>query len=638
MRFCFVASFALLTTVTPALAGNSAPQPVPIVDTIPVAKDIPYPGTMTLRVDATDLDRAIFRVEQSIPVAQPGRMTLLMPQWIPGNHAPRGQIEKLSGLVFRANGKVIPWTRDTVNVYAFHIDVPAGTKTVQASFQFLSATAADQGRIVVTQEMMNLQWEAVSLYPAGYFTRQIPVTASVTWPKGWQAATALRPAATSGDTVTYGTVSYDVLQDSPVFAGKYFRKDDLGEGVTLNTVADDPKELVVSEPILQLHRNLVTQTLKLFGAKHFDHYDFLHAITDRMGGIGLEHHRSSENQNDPGYFTDWAGSLLDHNLLPHEFTHSWNGKFRRPADLWTPDFRTPMRDSLLWVYEGQTQFWGHVLEVRSGLTSKQDKLDTLANIAAALDTLPGRVWRPLADTTNDPIISARRPKGWASWQRSEDYYNEGMLIWIEADAIIRQGTNGAKGMDDFARAFFGIRDGDWGQVTYNFDDIVKTLNGVMPYDWAKFLADRLTATGTGAPLAGFERSGYKLVFTDTPTSVTKLAMKTNKILSLQYSLGLAVGKGAKISAVVWDSPAFKAGLTVGQEIIAANGVAYTDDAIKAAITAAKGGTAPIRLTVKAETRVRDVNVQWNGGLRYPKFEKAAGAPDGPLDKLLTPRP
>ena len=638
MKLFLAASALALSLATPALAANSAPQPAPIVETIPAAKDIPYPGTMTLKVNATDLDRGIFTVEQRIPVAGAGRMTLLYPKWIPGNHAPRGQIEKLTGLLIEAGGKTLKWTRDPVDVYAFHIDVPAGAKTLDVSFEFASATAADQGRIVVTQEMMNLQWEAVSLYPAGYFTRQIPVTASVTWPKGWQAATALRPTATSGDTVTYGTVSYEVLQDSPVFAGKYFRKDDLGEGVTLNTFADDPKELVVSEPILQLHRNMVTQAIKLFGATHYDHYDFLHALTDRMGGIGLEHHRSSENQNDPGFFIDWPNALLDRNLLPHEFVHSWNGKFRRPADLWTPDFRTPMRDSLLWVYEGQTQFWGHVLEARSGLTSKQDKLDTLANIAAALDTLPGRAWRPLIDTTNDPIISARRPKGWASWQRSEDYYNEGMLIWIEADAIIRDGTNGAKGMDDFARAFFGINDGDWGQVTYTFDDVVKTLNNVMPYDWAKFLNDRLTQTGTGAPMGGFERSGYRLVFTDTPTNMQRIAMKTNKILALQYSLGLVIAKGAKISVVIWESPAFKAGLTVGQEIIAVNGVPYTDDAMKAAIIAAKTGTAPIRLTMKTETRVRDVNIQWNGGLRYPKFEKAAGAPDGPLDKLLAPRP
>ena len=631
------ASVLLLTTSPAALAANSAPQPVPFMDTIPAPRDTAYPGTMTLRVDATDLDRAIFRVRQTIPVTGAGPMTLLYPQWLPGNHGPRGQIDKLAGLRIEAAGKPVAWTRDPVDVFAFHLDVPDGAKSLEITFDFLSPTAGDQGRIMVTQEMTNLQWEAVSLYPAGYFTRQIPVSATVTWPKGWQAATALRPTKTSGDTVTYATVPYDVLQDSPVFAGKYFRKDDLGQGVVLNTFADTPKDLVAPASIIQLHRNLVTQAVELFGARHFDHYDFLHAITDRMGGIGLEHHRSSENQNEPGYFTDWAGSLPDHNLLPHEFTHSWNGKFRRGADLWTPDFKTPMRDSLLWVYEGQTQFWGHILEARAGLTSKQDKLDTIALIAARLDTLPGRQWRPLIDTTNDAIISARRPKPWSSWQRSEDYYNEAMLIWIEADAIIRDGTKGTKGMDDFARAFFGINDGDWGEVTYTFDDVVKTLGDVMPYDWRSFLTDRLTRTSTGAPLGGFARSGYTIVYTDTPTNSLVRQMKAGKYLDLTWSLGLSVGKGNKINAVVWDSPGFKADLTVGQEIVAVNGTPYTDDVMKAAVTAAKTDAAPIRLTVKTDARVRDLPVTWTGGLRYPRLEKT-GTSDGPLDLLLAPRP
>ncbi len=635
-----LAALLLATTASAAFAANSAPQPVPIVDTIPAAKDVPYPGTMTLRVDATDLDQNIFKVQQTIPVPTAGPMTLLFPAWLPGNHAPRGQVEKVAGLVIKAGGKVLTWKRDPVDVYAFHVDVPSGTRALDVSFSFLSATAADQGRIVVTREMLNLQWEAVSLYPAGYFTRQIPVSATVTYPGDFKAATALRPAieaapANGRYTVTYQTVNYEVLVDSPVFAGKYFRKDDLGQGVMLNTVADSAKELVVPNDVLAKHRELVTQAVKLFGARHFDHYDFLHAITDRMGGIGLEHHRSSENQNDPGYFTDFANSLPDHNLLPHEFVHSWNGKFRRGADMWTPDFKTPMRGSLLWVYEGQTQFWGHVLEARSGLTSKQDKLDALAGIAAALDNRPAREWRSLDDTTNDPVISARRPKGWTSYQRSEDYYNEGLLIWTEADAIIRQGTNGAKGMDDFAKAFFGINDGDWGQVTYTFDDVVSTLNGVYPYSWRAFLTDRLTQKER-APLGGFERSGYKLVYTDTPTNFTKQGMKANKFLDLTYSLGLNVAK-TKITAVQWGGPAFNAGLTVGPEIVAVNGVPYSEDVLKAAVTAAKGGKDVIRLTLKTDSLVRDVNVPWNGGLRYPKFEKAAGAPDGPLDKLLAPR-
>ena len=627
-----------LALSAPLSAQNSAPQPLPIVSTIPVARDIAFPGTMRLHVDATDIDQHVFRVRQTIPVPAAGRMTLLMPQWLPGNHAPRGQIEKLAGLVISAGGKQLTWKRDPIDMYAFHIDVPAGAAALDISFQFLSATMPDQGRVVVTREMLNLQWEAVSLYPAGYFTRRIPVSASVTYPAGWKAATALRPTAgaAGGPTITYQTVSYETLQDSPVFAGKYFRKDDLGQGVTLNTFADDPKELVVPADVLQKHRNLVTQSLRLFGARHYDHYDFLHAITNRMGGIGLEHHRSSENQNEPGYFTDWKNSLPDHNLLPHEFVHSWDGKFRRGADLFTPDFRTPMRDSFLWVYEGQTQFWGHVLEARSGMSSKSDILDKMANIAAGLDNRAGQTWRSLDDTTNDPIISARRPKGWTSWQRGEDYYNEGMLVWLEADAIIRQGTNNRRGMDDFARAFFGIKDGDWGVVTYTFDDLVRTLNSVYPYDWSSFLAKRLTEKSPRAPFGGFTRSGYRLDYGDTPNNASVIAAKSGGATDLSYSLGLAADKEGKITNVQWGSPAFVAKLTIGQTILAVDGKTYSGDAIKAAVTSAKGATRPIRLSIKRDDTLREVLINYSGGLRYPRLVKV-GKGEGPLDLLLKPR-
>ena len=641
--------FALiaLLAASPVFAQISAPQPVAHVDTIPVARDVPYPGTMTVRVDATDIDRGIVDIRQTIPVEGGKRVTLLLPAYLPGKHASRLELDKMAGLVIKAGGRTLVWKRDVVDVHAFHIDVPSGARSLDIAFQHLSATAADQGRITMTRAMMNLQFEQLAFYPAGYFTRAIPVTATVIYPAGWRAATALRPSleaapsrgpdgGPSALTVVYNTVSYEVLQDSPIFAGKYFRQDDLGNNVFLNTVADTEKELAAPPEVIARHRGLVDQAIKLFGTRQFDRYDFLHAITDRMGGIGLEHHRSSENQNEPGYFTDWAASLPDHNLLPHEFVHSWNGKHRLGADSWTPDFRTPKRNSLLWVYEGQTQFWGHILEARSGMTSKQDKLDTLASIAAALDTSAARSWRSLDDTTNDPIISPRRPKAWLSWQRSEDYYNEGMLIWIEADAIIREGTGGARGMDDFARSFFGLKEGDWGQVTYNFDDIVAGLNAVYAHDWRGFLTQRLTEKAPRAPLLGFERSGYKLVYTETPTNWAVRTMKLNKFLDLSHSLRMNVVK-AKISFVQWDGPAFRAGLTVGQEIVAVNGVPYTEDVLKTAVTAAKGGTTPIRLTMKTETLIRDVNVEYNGGHRYPRFEKAAGAPDGPLDRLLAAR-
>ena len=636
-RFARTAVLAATAVLAhPALAQNSTPQPLPIVQTIPAARDIPFPGIMRLEVDATDIQQGIWKVRQTIPVTQPGRTTLLYPQWLPGNHAPRGEIDKLAGLVVRANGQIVPWTRDPVDVFAFHLEVPSGATALEVEFGFLTATASDQGRIQVTREMLNLQWEDVSLYPAGYFTRQIPVSVTVIWPVGWQVATALRPTARAGNRITYGTVSFETLQDSPVFAGRHFRADDLGQGVTLNTVADSAEELKVSPEVLQKHRNLVTQAVRLFGARHFDHYDFLHAITDRMGGIGLEHHRSSENQNEPGYFTDWAASLPDHNLLPHEFVHSWNGKFRRGADLFTPDFRTPMRNSLLWVYEGQTQFWGHVLEARSGMSTKDEVLGKLAVIAAGLDIRKGREWRAMGDTTNDPIISARRPKGWTSWQRSEDYYNEGLLIWAEADAIIRNGTRNARGMDDFAKAFFGIRDGDWGVLTYDFDEVGRTLNGVYPYDWKRFLDERVNRTNSRAPLAGFTLSGYRLDYAEEPNRAHAAAMKAGKSTDLSYSAGMSLDKDGKITAVIWDGPAFRSGITVGQSIVAVGTRTYSEAGIKAAITSAKDGNAPILLTVKRGEEVRQLPLSWNGGLRYPRFTKI-GSGRGALDILLEPK-
>lgn len=627
-------SLAIASPLAAQEAIRSKPTALPVNDATPAPKDIPYPGgTIKLEVDASDTTQRIFRVKETIPVATSGPMTLLMPEWLPGNHAPRGQLEKLNGLTFTADGKPISWKRDPLNVFGFVIDVPQGTKQVVAQFQFLSATAGNQGRVVVTPKMQNIQWEAVSLYPAGYYTRQIPVQATVTYPAGWQAATALRGKRT-GDTVAYDVIDYEALQDSPVFAGEHFKAVDLGNNVTLNIVADDADELVYTPEQIAKHKRLVDEAGALFGSYHFDHYDFLLAITDEMGGIGLEHHRSSENQVEPGYFKKWSDgeALLDRNLLPHEFTHSWDGKFRRPDLLWTPDFRTPMQDNLLWVYEGQTQFWGYVLGARSGLFTKQETLDAYAQIAAKLDTTVGRQWRPMEDTTHDPIISARRPKGWVSWQRSEDYYNEGLMIWLEADAIIRKQTRGAKGLDEFAKAFFGVKPGDWGELVYNRQDVINTLNGIAPYDWAGFFQTYVDSPTRETPKGGFTMGGYKLVYGDTPNAITKAAEGANKIVDQSYGIGLIVKNDGEISSVIWDSRAFKAGLLVGAKIVAVNGDEYSGDVFKAAIKA----KAPFQIILKKDKYYRTLSLDYSGGLRYPRLEKT-GEGEGSLDKLLKPK-
>ncbi|WP_303808721.1 M61 family metallopeptidase [Sandarakinorhabdus limnophila] len=636
MRTFLLLASALIAA--PVLAQRSLPQPLPIVDAVPAAKDTPFPGTLRLHVDTTDTLHGVFKVEETIPVPPDlagKKMALLFPKWLPGKHAPRGEIEKLAGLEIRAGGQVLTWKRDPIDVFAFWVDVPAGATALDVRFQFLSATDGPQGRIVVTQDMLNLQPNSVSLYPAGWFTRQIPVSLSVSWPQGWQAASAMREASRDGSRVSYQTVDYETLVDSPFFAGRHFAKWDLGQNVTLNVVADDARFLKANDEQIGKHKALVTQAVKLFGTRQFDHYGLLLSLTEKMGGIGLEHHRSSENGVDTGYFTDWDRGPGRRNLLPHEFTHSWNGKHRRGADLVTPDFRTPMRNSMLWVYEGQTQFWGYVLQTRSGLVKVEDTLDQLATIAATLDNRPARSWRSLDDTTNDPIITPRAPKGWLSFQRSEDYYTEGLLIWLEADAIIRRESGGARSLDDFARRFFGTGDGDWGVKPYDFASLVAELNAVQPYDWGSHLTRRLTEKADGAPLRGLELAGWKLVYTDKPSAAFTDANRRQ--VNLLFSGGLLLGLAGKVDQVLWNSAAYEAGLAVGDVLLAVNELPFSDDALRAAVTAAKGGATPIKLVVKTDDRVRTVEWAWTGGLRYPRLERIGAVKQTSLEMLLSPR-
>ncbi|RYD56754.1 MAG: M61 family peptidase [Sphingomonadales bacterium] len=621
---------ALLATSAPALAQNSAPRPLPIVDTIPQPRDVPYPGTMTVDVDATNNQQGIFKVKQTIPVAKTGHMVLLFPKWIPGKHGPRGEIEKLAGLQFRANGQVIPWKRDEIDVFAFHVTVPKGAKTLEASFDFVSATKSDQGRIVMAPNMLNLQWYSLSLYPAGYYTRRIPVKATATYPAGWSAASAI-PAKVSGSTYSYDVVDYEVLVDSPVFAGRYYKEFNLGARVDLNVFADSPDELEAKPEQIEKHRNLVAQAIKLFGAEHYDRYEFLFAITEEMGGIGVEHHRSSENGVGLGYFTKWEDGNTSRNLLAHEYTHSWVGKYRRGHDQITADFRQPMRNSMLWAYEGHDQFLGYVLGARAGLMTKEDTLEVLASYAALQDTRPGRKWRSILDTTNDPIITARGAKGWLSYQRSEDYYVDGLITWMNVDAILREQSGGTKSIDDYDRAFYGMRDGDYGVLPFTIDDIVKTLNGITPYEWRSLFDKQINEPADHAPLQGFERNGYKLVYSDVPNKATP---KTS--LDLMYSLGLSLGKSG-IAQVMWEGPAFKAGIDLADEIIAVNGRGFTNDRLKAAVVEAKTAKDPIRLLIKSPgDRYREVAIDYHGGLRYPHLEKIGEGETG-LDKLLTPK-
>jgi predicted metalloprotease with PDZ domain len=636
-----LAGCALLTAGVNPFAQSAGPQPSAMPAPTAPPRDVPYPGTLRLHVDATDLEHHIFSVSESIPVRGGGQVTLLYPQWLPGNHSPVGRVDKLAGLVIRAGGARLDWTRDPVDVYAFHVTVPSAATALDIDFQFASPLDTSEGRVVMTPDMLNLQWNAVALYPAGYFARQLTVEASVRLPQGWQFGTALEPASTANGVTTFKPVPFETLVDSPMFAGRYFLRLDLDPGATppthLDVVADRAELLELKPEQLEAHRALVRQAYKLYGSHHYDHYDLLLALSDHLSGIGLEHHRSSENATVPNYFVDWDRLPDTRALLPHEYTHSWNGKFRRPADLWTPNYNVPMRDSLLWVYEGQTQYWGFVLAARSGLHSKQQALDALASTAATYDRRIGREWRSLQDTTNDPVAALRRPLAWLSWERSEDYYSEGQLVWLDVDTLIRERSANRRSLDDFARTFFGVNDGSYVPVTYTFEDVVTALNAVEPYDWAAFLRARLDGHGPGAPLDGLARGGYKLVYADTPSDYFRASEGRRQVTDLTYSLGMVLARDGRLTDVLWEGPAYKVGLAVGTQVVAVNGTAFDADRLKATIRNAKqADAAPIELLVRNADRYRTVRVDYHDGLRYPRLERESSTP-ARLDQIFAPR-
>jgi predicted metalloprotease with PDZ domain len=625
----------LLLAGAPAWAAP--PVPVPLPPSIPAPQDRPFPGALTLMVDATNVDQHIMRIDETVPVPAGQDVILLFPKWRPGNHGPTGPLASLAGLEITANGKPVGWRRDLVDMGAFHVDVPPGAAVLRVRFQYLSPLSNDEARVEMTPNMVEVEWRPEVLFPAGYYQRDIPVRAGVTLPAGFQYATALDTVASKDGVVSFKPVGLETLLDSPVLAGRYFSRIALDTGeapVYLNVVADKKKDLVIKPEDLQAHKNLVQQALRNFGSHHYDHYDFLFSVSSEMGGIGLEHQRSTEVGAGEDYFTDPAQSAPWRELLPHEYSHSWNGKFERPADLWSPDEHTfPERDDLLWVYEGQTDYWGQVLAARSGIINAAQFRDLLALEAAALDAAtPGRAWRNLQDTTNEPIIDWHHSPAWISWSRGADYYPEGMLLWLDVDTLIRERSGGRKSLSDFARLFFGVDNGDWTTHGYDFGDVVRGLNAVQPYDWAGFLRARLDGHGPGAPLDGITRGGWKLVYGDTPSAMEKAAEGLRKSVDLSFSLGMSMGGDGTVRRVVWGGPAFAAGLAPGNKIEAVNGLALDGSETLTDAVAAK---APVVLVVRDGARVRSVTVDYRGGLRYPHLERVAGTPDR-LGEILAP--
>ena len=639
IRGCCVAAAVIALSGSGFAQSSAGPEPVPMPPPIVAPVDTPYPGTITLLVNLTNTVDRVVTVHETIPV-RAGELTLLYPQWIPGAHSPRGPIDKVAGLFVKADGKTIPWVRDQVNVFAFHIQVPKGVTSLDVDFDYLSPIKPADGRIEISNQLADLAWNTVLLYPAGHFSRDIKFAPSIVLPSGWKYETALETASQDGDTVHFQETMLNKLQDSPLYGGANFKRVDLSTGpdnkVFLDVFADEAKDLEMTPEELQAHKNLAIQAQKLFASHHYDHYDFLFSLSDVIGGNGLEHHQSSEDGTGANYFTDWGTGVRGRDLLGHEYTHSWNGKFRRPADLWTPNFNVPMRDDLLWVYEGLTQYWGLVLTARAGMVTAEQARDELAGVAAGFEASKGRDWRPLVDTTNQPTVSQRRPVSWVSRQRPEDYYTEGQLIWLDADTKIRELSDGKKSLDDFAKLFFGVNDGSYITDTYTFEDIVAALNQVQPYDWTAFLRSRVYELHPEVPENGFTQGGYKLVYNDTIPAWQKHGAENPRFgTSFADSLGFGVMGDGMLGNVSWDSVAFKAGIVPGMQLMAVDGEVYSAEKLRAAIIRSEKGSDPITLLMKDRDTIKSVTLDYHGGLRVPHLERVEGTP-ARLDDVLAP--
>ena len=595
--------------------------------------------SLRVRVDLTDAPRNFFHSVVTIPAAA-GPLTLAYPKWIPGNHRPSGPIANLTGLHIRANGQEIPWERDRIEMYSFHVNVPPGVKEVEASFDVTTTDSAGAGGNAATSNLLDLNWNQVVLYPADAASDAVPCVASVRLPAGWKFGTALPVARVAGLDVDFQSVSLTTLVDSPLIAGEHYRQIELTPGGdqplhVIDVVADAEADLAITPDDLGQYRKLVAEAQDLFGAHHYREYHFLYTLTDVAGHHGVEHHESSDNSSEERVFLDPNEKMMDASLLPHEFTHSWNGKYRRPAGLATRNYQEPMIGELLWVYEGLTEYLGDVLTARSGLWTPDQYRDALAMTAAGMEAHVGRTWRPLEDTAVSVQTLRMLGSEWQDWRRGLDYYPEGELIWLDVDTKLRELSSNHKSIDDFCHAFHGAPSGPPKVVPYTFQDVVNTLNQVAPYDWASFLNDRVKKTAAHAPLGGIERGGWEVVYDAKPNPFQAALESRYKFYSYSPSLGFVLGDHGKILDAAPGTPAFQAGIGPGMILIAVNTRKYTPGILNAALREAHESHKPMELLVENGQFYKTYSVPYFDGEKHPHLHRVESQPDW-LGDILKP--
>ena len=603
-------------------------------------------GALTLAVDANEAPRGILHARLSVPVSQ-GPLTLAYPKWIPGEHAPTGPITDVVGLELRAGGRVVPWRRDSVEMFAVHLTVPPGVHVLEASYNFLLPSGGQfSGGVSSTQQLVMVSWNQVALYPVGRPTDDILVAASLSLPPGWGFGTALpHHGGEAAGTIHFDTVSLSTLVDSPVLAGAFFRTLRLNEGLSppayLDMAADSREALAIRPQEQAALSRLVAEAGELFGARHYREYHFLVTLSDHTAHFGLEHHESSDDRMSERTWLESDLRLFHSNLLPHEYVHSWNGKYRRPAGLATADFLEPMRDELLWVYEGLTQYLGFVLGARSGVRDASATREWLAYIAAQQELHRGRAWRPLIDTAIAAQLLYAAPEAWQALRRGTDFYNEGVLLWLEADALIRRESGGARSLDDFCHRFHGggTLTGHGGAPhvkPYTLDEVVATLNEVEPHDWRAFIDEHLERTAAHAPLAGIEAAGWRLGWADTLTAFNKAVESAGKHTEMQYSIGLLLHEDGGIIDVMPASAAARAGMGPGMKLLAVNGRRYSAKVLRAAVKATRGAMVPLELLAENDEYFRTFRLDYREGEKYPVLVRTSGTPDL-LGRILAPR-
>jgi predicted metalloprotease with PDZ domain len=597
-------------------------------------------SSLTVAVDLTRAPQKILHTHLEIPV-QPGVLTLEYPQWIPGEHMPDGPIINVVGLKFAAAGKTIPWRRDLVDMFGFHLDIPQGVSLLDVDFDFLlsAPTSGFSAGASATAFLDALSWNQLVLYPKGSLPANITVTPAITIPDGWQFGTALKGAKRNGNTISFSPVSLEELVDSPVLSGRYFRAIKLTPNENpsheIDIAADSAAALAMSPETETHFHQLVLETGALFGARHYRDYHFLLTLSDHVAHFGLEHHESSDDRTDERSLIDDSARTDFADLLPHEFVHSWNGKYRRPAGLATPDYQQPMKDDLLWVYEGLTEYLGEVLTTRSGLRPMDLSREYMADLVSTYDHRPGRSWRPLQDTADAAVFLYDSGYSWSNWRRGTDFYDEGTLFWMNVDDTIRRLTKDKKSLNDFCKSFEGPPGGEPSLKPYTFEDVVAALNGVAPYDWAGFLRAHLDSTDAKTPDEAIENAGWKLVYNEQPNSYGQTEEGVQKQSDQTLTLGFTVGDEGVIGDVDYGGLAFKAGIGPGMKIMVVNSQQFSLDRLREAIDAAKSDTAPIQLTVQNGVDVRGYSLDYHKGLLYPHLERDESKPDY-LTEILTP--